>query len=64
MPTIILEMAPLTIEQKRNHAAEITECAARITGLPRKGFYVFIKENRLENVGVGGRLLADRKKEE
>ncbi|MDR2452877.1 MAG: tautomerase family protein [Candidatus Accumulibacter sp.] len=63
MPVIILEMAPLTTDQKRSLAAEMTECAARITGLPKEGFYVFIKENGLENVGVGGRLIADRERD-
>jgi 4-oxalocrotonate tautomerase len=62
MPAIILEMAPLTIDQKRSLVTEITESAARITGLPKEGFYVFIKENGPENVGVGGQLIADRKR--
>ena len=34
MPTVTLEMATLTTEQKRNLAAEVTEAVARISGLP------------------------------
>lgn len=62
MPAITLELATVTLAQKRALAAEITEIAARVTGIPKEGFYVFIKENSLENVGVGGLLIADRKK--
>lgn len=63
MPVITLEMAPLTIEQKRELAKEMTTAAARVTGLPAEGFYVFVKENSLDNVGVGGTLLSDKRKE-
>ncbi len=59
MPVITMEAAPLTPEQKRQLIAEFTESAARITGLDAAAFYVFLKENSLENVGVGGKVLAD-----
>lgn len=39
----------------------ITFEASKITGLPESSFYVFLKENDLDNVGVGGTLLSDRK---
>lgn len=61
MPVITFEAAKLTKEQKQLLAKEFTEAAARITGLPQEAFYVFLKENELENVGVGGNLLSDRK---
>ncbi|MEG6502632.1 MULTISPECIES: 4-oxalocrotonate tautomerase DmpI [unclassified Desulfovibrio] len=60
MPTITLEMAPMNVEQKRKIAEEFTESAARITGIDKEFFYVFIKENNLENVAVGGKLLSDK----
>ena len=59
MPVITMEAAKLTKEQKRTLAKEFTETAARVTGLPEAGFYVFIKDN----VGVGGQLISDRNKE-
>lgn len=61
MPVITFEAAKLTKEQKQALAKDFTEAAARITGLPQEAFYVFLKENDLENVGVGGKLLSDRK---
>lgn len=60
MPVITLEAAKLTKEQKQQLAKEFTESASRITGLPQEAFYVFLKENSLDNVGVGGKLLSDK----
>ncbi len=61
MPVITFETAKLTKEQKSEIAKEFTDTAAKVTGLPKETFYVFVKENDLENVGVGGTLLSDRK---
>lgn len=61
MPVITFEAAKLTLEQKRTVAQEFTATAAKVTGLPPESFYVFIKENDLSNVSVGGTLLSDRK---
>lgn len=41
-------------------AKEFTASAARIMKMPEEAFYVFLKENALDNVGVGGRLLSDK----
>lgn len=60
MPSITFEMAHLTTEQKRTLVKEVTEVASRVSGIPEAGFYVFIKENEPENIGVGGKLLCDR----
>ena len=60
MPVITFEAANLNKDQKRELVKGFTEVAAKATGLPEAGFYVFLKENNLENVGVGGQLLADR----
>ena len=60
MPVITFEAASLNKDQKRELVKEFTEVAARVTGLPEAGFYVFLKENSLENVGVGGQLISDR----
>lgn len=59
MPVITMEAATLSLEQKRQLVAEFTESAARITGLAPASIYVFLKENSLENIGVGGQTLAD-----
>lgn len=61
MPVITLEAASLNDEQKRRLVLEFTESAARIMNLPKEAFYVFLKENAPDSVGVGGVLLSDRK---
>ena len=60
MPSVTLELARLSKEQKRTLVSEITETVSKVTGLPAEGIYVFIKENDLDNIGVGGKLLSDR----
>lgn len=63
MPTIVIEGPPLCdIEKKRKLVAEMSVSAAVAYGIPAEAMVVIIKENPPENVGVGGRLLADRKK--
>ena len=62
MPVITVEAASLDMEQKRRLASELTDVAARILDMPRETIYVFLKENPLENIGVGGRILSDLKK--
>lgn len=60
MPAIIMELAPLDKEKKARLVREVTESTSRATGLPPGAIFVFIKENSLENIGVGGTLLAER----
>ncbi len=62
MPVITVEAASLDMEQKRRLAEELTSVAASILGMPAETIYVFLKENALENIGVGGKLLKDREK--
>ena len=59
MPVITVETAKLNLQQKKEMVAELTESAARITGISKDAFYVFLKENDLQNVGVGGKLLRE-----
>lgn len=60
MPVITLEAAQLSRGQKQQLAKELTESAARIMDMPASAFYVFLKENSLDNVGVGGKLLSGK----
>ena len=60
MPVITLEVGQLNKGQKQLMTKELTKLAARITNLPEEGFYVYLKENLSENIGVGGNLLSDK----
>lgn len=61
MPVITLEAASLNSDQKQRLVSEFTEAAARIMNLPKEAFYVFLKENAPDTVGVGGVLLSERR---
>lgn len=61
MPVITIEAAKLTKEQKAVITKEMTEIASRVMNLQPQAFYVFIKENEPDNIGVGGILLSDKK---
>lgn len=60
MPAITMEMTKLTKEQRAELVKDFTESAARVTGIPKDVFYVFIKENEADHVGVGGILLSEK----
>jgi 4-oxalocrotonate tautomerase len=60
MPVITIEAAKLTKEQKRNLVKELTTSAENIMNLPEQTFYVFVKENEIDNIGVAGQLLSDK----
>lgn len=62
MPVITLEAASLNTDQKKRLISEFTESAARIMRLPKEAFYVFLKENAPDNVGVGGMPLSERQR--
>lgn len=62
MPVILFESAMLSKEQKQTLIKEFTDIASNVTGLPKENFYVFLKENDLDNVGVGGQLLSNKSK--
>ena len=58
MPLISIEAVHPTKEQKEKLIAELTKTASSILGVDEKFFYVLIKENDLDNWGVGGKTLA------
>jgi len=63
MPTIIVEGPPMTDpDKKRSLVREMSESASRAFGLPVEAMVVLIHENQPDNVGVGGVLLADRRR--
>ncbi len=62
MPTIQVDGPPIPIEQKRQLVAKLASAAAEVYGVAKEHMIVLIRENPPENVGVGGQLLADRRK--
>jgi len=61
MPNITIEGPVLNdVGRKRRLVEEMTDAAVRAYELPREAIVVLIKENRPENVGVGGKLIIDR----
>lgn len=61
MPVITLEAAKLNKDQKKQLVNEFTVVASKIMNIPEQAIFIFLKENELENIGVGGQLLSDRK---
>jgi 4-oxalocrotonate tautomerase len=59
MPVITLDSAKLTKEQKGELIKELTATASKIMNIPEQSYYVFLKENEMDNIGAGGKLLAD-----
>ena len=58
MPTITVEGPPIEVERKRQLVKKLYEAAVEVYKIEH--ITVLIKENPPENVGVSGRLLADR----
>ncbi len=62
MPTIFFYGPELDPEKKRTLIREFTDSASKATGLNQSAFVVYLRSSSPEEVGVGGELLADRKK--
>lgn len=63
MPQIQVEIGTATREQKERLIKELTKSASEILGVNESSFYVLIKENSLDNWGVGGKMLSEALKE-
>ncbi|MPM85884.1 hypothetical protein SDC9_132967 [bioreactor metagenome] len=59
MPTITLEAGKLNMNQKKQIVKEFTATASKILNLPEQVFTVYLKENELENIGFGGKLISE-----
>ena len=62
MPNVKIDGPKIDVEIKRTLVKEITDALEKAYKLPREAYVVLIKENKPENVGVGGTLILDRKK--
>ena len=59
MPVVSYEGGKLDKDQKEELVKGFTEVAAKVTGIPKEAFYVYIKEYPDDSIGVGGLLLPD-----
>ncbi len=64
MPTIFFYGPELDKEKKKELISSFTEKASEVTGLNRGAFVVYLRESTPEDVGVGGKLLEDKLKEQ
>lgn len=60
MPVITLEAGKLNKDQKNKLVKDFTSKASEIMNVPEQAFIVLIKENGMDNIGFGGKLLSDR----
>ncbi len=58
MPLISIDAVHPTKEQKEKLVAELTKTASGILGVDEKFFYVLVKENDMDNWGIGGKTLS------
>ena len=57
MPFIKLEGGKIDKEKKEKLISELTRVASETLGIPEEAFTVLIKENEMDNWGLGGKVL-------
>ena len=64
MPNATIDGPPIEdLEIKRVLVKEITDAMEKAYKIQREAYVVLIKDNKPENVGVGGELIIDRRKD-
>jgi len=63
MPVILVNaLKQPDIDKKRKLVSRITDAMVEVYGVPREAVVVVIKEDELENIGLGGTLALDKLK--
>ncbi|MBC7086915.1 MAG: tautomerase family protein [Tissierellales bacterium] len=62
MPFIQFDGGQMTREQKMELAKKLTEVSHEVLGIPVEAFSVIIRENSMDNIATGGKLLSERHK--
>jgi 4-oxalocrotonate tautomerase len=62
MPIITVSAGAVDVERKRKLVDGLTKVASEVYSLPPETVVVIVNEHARENIGVGGVLLADRKR--
>ncbi len=57
MPFIKVEAGKMNKETKEKLISGLTKAASESLGIPEEAFTVLLKENEMDNWGVGGKLL-------
>ncbi|TEB04213.1 Tautomerase enzyme [Pelotomaculum schinkii] len=60
MPVITVEAGKMDRNKKALLVKELTQKASEILSIPEQAFVTLIKENDMDNIGTGGRLLSDK----
>ena len=64
MPLITVEGPKIDdLDRKRQMVKLLAEAASEVYGMDKENIVVLIRENSPENVGIGGKLVADRQAE-
>ena len=61
MPTIFFHGPELPLDKRRELIDAFTQAASQATDIPPSAFVVYLEPSDDEHVGVGGKLLLDRK---
>ena len=61
MPIITIEGPPIAdMETRRALTQSLTEAASEAYAMPKEKIIILIRENRADQVAVGGELISDR----
>ena len=63
MPTIFFYGPELDVEKKRELIKSFTETSSKLTGIEKSAFVVYLRPGSPDNVGVGGELLSEKKRQ-
>ena len=61
MPAIFVEAGPMTGEQKKKLGSRLTEDMSDALGIAKENILLFMRENPLDNITVGGVSVAELK---
>jgi 4-oxalocrotonate tautomerase len=62
MPFIQFDGPELSKEKKAELVEKLTQASKEVLGIPEQAFQVLIRENSMDNIGAGGKLLSERYK--
>ncbi len=62
MPFIQFDGPELSKEKKAELVAKLTQTSSEVLELPEQAFQILIRENSMDNIGAGGKLLSEKHK--